>query len=142
MSLQRPVQHIVKQIKFQEKGVVANPPAFSPDVKQRQWPRPHAMAGQRPERQWASLQEMFHNAPPQPATPPVVSVPAADTVPGGRTNRAVLGCGVALVLAICFCGALAIFLDSYNDGQYWDGGGLRPLWETLLGPFGFNPLCP
>lgn len=62
--------------------------------------------------------------------------------PGGRTTRMLVGCGLVAVLLLCCCGALAIFLDSYQQGQYLYCGGLRPFWEVVLSPLGFNPSCP
>jgi pSer/pThr/pTyr-binding forkhead associated (FHA) protein len=68
-----------------------------------------------------------------------VGVPEAES--GRRSSRLVVGCLLALILLMCACGVLVLVLDSYNQGQYLYCGGLRPLWETLLGPLGFNPIC-
>lgn len=84
-----------------------------------------------------------------PPRPPVAApyaqdqyLPADAEQPAGRSNRLVLGCVLALVLLTCCCGLMLVVLDSYQQGQYLYCGGLRPLWELLLGPLGFNPLCP
>ncbi len=89
--------------------------------------------------------------PPPPAEPMPANV-ALDqylTLPSpeeaeadGRSNRFLIGCGLGLVLALCVCGILVIFLDSYAQGQYLYCGGLRPLLDATLGPFGFTPICP
>ena len=62
-------------------------------------------------------------------------------VPANR-NRILIGCGCLLVLACVLCVGTVFFLDSYNHGQLLYCGGLRPFWETTLGPVGFNPACP
>jgi hypothetical protein len=83
-----------------------------------------------------------------PPRPPVSAsfqdqyLPAAEAPGGRRTNRVVSGCVLAVVLLICCCGILVIVLDGYQQGQYLYCGGLRPLWDLVLGPLGFNPLCP
>lgn len=53
----------------------------------------------------------------------------------------IIGCSTLLVL-LCLCMATLYFLDSYEQGRILYCGGLRPLWETILGPFGFAPICP
>ena len=71
------------------------------------------------------------------AYPP--SLPTADE--SGRRGRPVLiGCGVALLL-VFLCLATLFVLDAYDNGRLLYCGGLRPLWEFLLGPFGFAPIC-
>ncbi len=84
-----------------------------------------------------------------PPRPPVASaytqdqyLPAEEAQPGRGNNRVVLGCALVAILLLCCCGLLVIVLDGYQQGQYLYCGGLRPLWELVLGPFGFNPLCP
>ncbi|MCA9932394.1 MAG: FHA domain-containing protein [Anaerolineales bacterium] len=82
--------------------------------------------------------------PPQPPayTPPVAEhVPAADAPPSRRRfHPALIGCGVVLLLVV-LCIATLFFLDAYQNGRLLYCGGLRPFWETILGPFGFAPLC-
>ncbi len=68
--------------------------------------------------------------------------PSEEAPSGRRNNRMVLGCVLAVILLMCCCGILVVVLDSYQQGQYLYCGGLRPLWELVLGPLGFNPLCP
>ncbi len=87
--------------------------------------------------------------PPHPANadfaPP--SSPASSTTkqssgPMLNQRQLVIGCVVAFILACCLLSILFAFLDSYNQGQLLYCGGLRPFWETVLGPIGFNPVCP
>lgn len=78
-------------------------------------------------------------APPQ-AAPQDQYLPADEPRP--RNTRLLLGCVLAVVFLMCCCGILLVVLDSYQRGQYLYCGGLRPFWELLLGPMGFNPLCP
>lgn len=82
-------------------------------------------------------------APPSPTPAPDPRQPAqlAPASDDGR-RRALIGCVLLVVLLVCFCGGLTIALDSYNQGQYLYCGGLRPFWEIVLGPLGFNPICP
>ncbi|HRQ38215.1 MAG TPA: FHA domain-containing protein [Chloroflexota bacterium] len=84
--------------------------------------------------------------PRQPAAAPYSAqdqyLPAEAAEPTRRSNRLALGCVLALVLLTCCCGLLLVALDSYQQGQYLYCGGSRPLWELILGPLGFNPLCP
>lgn len=84
-----------------------------------------------------------------PPRPPLVAphsqdqyLLADDAQPGRRRNRLALGCVLALVLLTCCCGLLLVVLDGYQQGQLLYCGGLRPLWELVLAPLGFNPLCP
>lgn len=59
----------------------------------------------------------------------------------GRRGRGLLiGCGIVLLL-VFLCMAGLFLLDAYDNGRLLYCGGLRPFWETILGPFGFSPLC-
>ncbi len=100
------------------------------------------VAQSRPSPPGSVAADQYLRVPPNvpPDVPP--DVLPSDARPEGRTTRMVLGCGLAAVLLLCCCGALVIFLDSYNQGQYLYCGGLRPLWEVVLSPLGFNPGCP
>lgn len=61
--------------------------------------------------------------------------------PPAQRRRWLIGCSLAFLLVICLCAAGLFFLDSYQQGRLLYCGGLRPFWELLLGPFGFNPPC-
>lgn len=80
---------------------------------------------------------------PPPAAPPTFDdFGAPQTAVPANRNRILIGCGCLLVLACVLCVGTVFFLDSYNQGQLLYCGGLRPFWETVLGPLGFNPICP
>ncbi|MBK8903395.1 MAG: FHA domain-containing protein [Anaerolineaceae bacterium] len=80
---------------------------------------------------------------PAPAAPPTFDdFGAPETAVSPNRSRILIGCGCLLVLACVLCVGTLFFLDSYNQGQLLYCGGLRPFWETLLGPLGFNPACP
>lgn len=49
--------------------------------------------------------------------------------------------GGALVLVV-LCLLMFLFLDNYDQGRLLYCGSLKPLFGFLLGPFGFNPICP
>ena len=83
----------------------------------------------------SSLQPAVQTAPPPQYAPPV----AAAVRPNRR--RWLVGCGLAFLLIICLCMGALFFLDSYQQGRLLYCGGLRPFWQFLLGPFGFNPAC-
>ena len=85
--------------------------------------------------------------PPTPQTAPVqqsqTPAPAQPTEPPWWTSRRVLiGCGCGTLLFLCLCVVILFALDAYQGGRLLYCGGLRPLFETVLGPFGFSPVCP
>ncbi|MCA9899887.1 MAG: FHA domain-containing protein [Anaerolineales bacterium] len=65
-----------------------------------------------------------------------------ETAVSSNRNRILIGCGCLLVVACVLCVGTVFFLDSFQDGHLLYCGGLRPFWETVLGPVGFNPICP
>ena len=78
-----------------------------------------------------------------PAAPPAFDeFDMPETAVSSNRNRIIIGCGCLLVLACVVCVGTVFFLDSYQQGQLLYCGGLRPFWETTLGPLGFNPACP
>jgi hypothetical protein len=94
-------------------------------------------------------------SPPEPApawdAPPARSIPqdvpasysAADTEGPSRTRQILLGCGCGFLLFSVLCIGLLFFLDAYEQGRLLYCGPLYPLFDTLLGPVGFNPAaCP
>lgn len=96
-------------------------------------------------------------SPPAPAPQPAPAVPppveSSPEVPPltieehvtqvkTRRRRLIIGCGVGFLLLICICMGALFFLDGYQQGRLLYCGGLRPFWELILGPFGFNPICP
>lgn len=72
--------------------------------------------------------------------PPVAS-PSQSTEPMLNQRQLVIGCVLIFIVACCLLTILFAWLDSYNQGQLLYCGGLRPFWETIFGPFGFNPSC-
>ncbi|MEJ2747446.1 MAG: FHA domain-containing protein [Anaerolineae bacterium] len=85
---------------------------------------------------------------PTPSAPPVVEAApqapplTAEEYAAQRRRRIIIGCGVGALLLICLCIGALFFLDGYQQGRLLYCGGLRPFWELILGPFGFNPACP
>jgi hypothetical protein len=80
--------------------------------------------------------------PPTPAPPLagddfIVEPEPVDT----SQRRWIIGCGCFPFLAMGLCLAALLALDAYQQGRLLYCGPLRPLFETLLGPFGFNPVC-
>lgn len=60
--------------------------------------------------------------------------------PASPQRRLLMGCGVLLLL-LFLCTATLFFLDTYQQGRLLYCGPIRPLFELILGPFGFSPLC-
>jgi len=91
-----------------------------------------------PEPEW-------DEAPPPPppvAQPEAALTPPPAAAPAWSQRRLLLGC-LALLTVGCLCGVATLFvLDAYDQGRLLYCGGLQPFWELILGPFGFNPLCP
>lgn len=79
---------------------------------------------------------------PVPPTPDPDLLDLPETAVSNNRTRIFVGCGCLLLLACVVCVGGVIFLDSYNNGQLLYCSGLRPFWETILGPVGFNPVCP
>ncbi len=84
-----------------------------------------------PSSQWESAPEL----PPLPDEDYVAETAAK------RRQRWLIGCGAALLLLLCLCMASLFFLDGYQQGRLLYCGVLRPFWQFILGPFGFNPAC-
>lgn len=87
---------------------------------------------------------------PRPAAPPpaapVHAPPAAPVYPPTyeqpRRGRGLLiGCGL-LVALLLVCAGTFLVLDTYDQGRLLYCGGLRPIFQLVLGPFGFAPICP
>ncbi len=60
--------------------------------------------------------------------------------PSRGGNRWLLGC-VGLFAMLLLCIGTFLVLDAYDQGRLLYCGPLRPIFELLLGPFGFAPLC-
>ena len=59
-----------------------------------------------------------------------------------RLRRWLLGCGCSFLILVILCVATVFFLDSFQEGRLLYCGPIRPLFEIVLGPFGFAPICP
>lgn len=99
--------------------IIPPPPSISPSVPSAELPTP---------------------APPLPAAPGdefiVEPEPAEDT-----QRRWIIGCGCIPFIFMGLCVASLLALDAYQQGRLLYCGPLRPLFQILLGPFGFNPVC-
>lgn len=59
-----------------------------------------------------------------------------------QQNRIILRCGCTTLILISICMLTMLFLDSYQQGRLLYCGSLNPIFHFLLGPIGFNPICP
>lgn len=81
---------------------------------------------------------------PQNSVPLVPEEPdesAYEPVASNPRRTLILGClGVLMLLIACI--ATVFILDAYDQGRLLYCGALRPLFEAILGPFNFDPICP
>lgn len=73
-------------------------------------------------------------------TPEYNLSPGTAPVPKRRLSGFWLGCGLLLALLLVCLGTF-LLLDTFQDGRLLYCGPLRPIFEFLLGPFGFAPIC-
>lgn len=59
-----------------------------------------------------------------------------------RNRLRLVGCGCLFILLPLLCVGLVLFLDFYEQGRLLYCGPVRPIFEILLGPLGFSPICP
>ncbi|MEZ4518441.1 MAG: FHA domain-containing protein [Chloroflexota bacterium] len=78
------------------------------------------------------------NYVPQNVAPPPTSMQQPTQRRGARNFW--LGCGLLLALLLVCLGTF-LLLDAFQDGRLLYCGPLRPIFEFLLGPFGFAPIC-
>ena len=90
---------------------------------------------------YAQPDNFTDSTPAAPAPDPDYFDSPETAVPQNR-NRILIGCGCLLLLACVLCVGGVIVLDNYDQGRLLYCGGLRPFWETILGPLDFNPVCP
>lgn len=84
--------------------------------------------------------------PAPPPTPPVSSnytpPPSYATAEQPRRGRGLwVGCGL-LVALLLVCAGTFLVLDAYDQGRLLYCGPLSAIFEAVLGPFGFAPICP
>lgn len=93
---------------------------------------------------------LVNDPPPRPSSELVFSAgdaaafPAvSDSLPAQPTaagRRWLLGC-IGLFALLLLCIGSFLVLDAYDQGRLLYCGPLRPIFDLLLGPFGFAPLC-
>ncbi|GAB4275223.1 MAG: hypothetical protein Kow0080_24390 [Candidatus Promineifilaceae bacterium] len=76
----------------------------------------------------------------QPDATEILGMPPALADNGRR--KWIIGCGCLPLILILLCIGVFLFLDAYQQGRLLYCGGLRPIFELILGPFGFAPICP
>ena len=77
---------------------------------------------------------------PTPAAPAVYPPPVyADTPRRGR--GLLIGCGL-LVALLLVCAGTFLILDAYDQGRLLYCGPAQSIFELILGPFNFAPVCP
>ena len=87
--------------------------------------------------------------PPAAFTPPYSPPPAAPAAyppplynePPRRGRGLLIGCGL-LVALLLVCAGTFLILDAYDQGRLLYCGPAQSLFETILGPLGFAPVCP
>lgn len=105
---------------------VAPPPAAPAPVAPPPPPRPEALM-----------------PPPAPAATalPAYPPPAYADDSSRRGRGLLMGCGLVIALLLV-CAGTFLILDTYDQGRLLYCGALRPLFQLVLGPFGFAPVCP
>lgn len=80
--------------------------------------------------------------PPPPTPSPVFAPPPSYTAEQPRRGRSLwVGCGL-LVAFLLVCVGTFLVLDAYDQGRILYCGALRPLFQLILGPLDFAPVCP
>jgi len=132
-----PMLEAVERPTLNSVSSVAPPVALPPAAVPNAWPpreavyRPAAPAAETPP-------AAVPAPPPRPAYPP--SLPPAYVAPR-RGRGLLLGCGL-LVALLLVCAGTFLVLDTYDQGRLLYCGALRPVFQFVLGVFGFAPLCP
>ena len=105
------------------------------------------------EKQTQAMSPAFHHEMPAPAArPPVATAtsqgeqdwilpPAYPTEKPRRGRGILVGCGLFIAL-ILVCAGTFLILDAYDQGRLLYCGPLASMFEVVLGPFGFAPICP
>ncbi len=87
---------------------------------------------------WPIEQEAPADLPPLPADQFILPEQQNER---SKFWRWTMGCGCSFLLIIFLCMATVYFLDAYQQGRLLYCGPLRPVFEILMGPFGFAPIC-
>lgn len=80
------------------------------------------------------------SSPPIPASPEFAYTPGPASVEAPARRSFWIGCGLFLALLLVCLGTF-LLLDAFQGGRLLYCGPLRPLFEFVLGPFGFAPIC-
>ncbi len=72
--------------------------------------------------------------------PDFVLPPSAPSSQGRSTRGLWIGCGLFIALLLVCLGTF-LLLDAFQEGRLLYCGPLRPVFEFLLGPLGFSPIC-
>lgn len=126
----------VALLTFHDTAVSEQPTAIIPPAAQT--PSEADTPGTQPET--AVTPEVPSQSTAEPRSEFPELIPAAPAAPT-RRRRTVFTCG-CMVLLVVLCAATFYFLDAYQQGRLLYCGPLRPLFEIILGPFGFAPVCP
>lgn len=107
------------------------------------WPEPEPVeAPRRPAPAAAPLPQPRPAPPPPAPAAPVAAISPPPTYEQPRRGRGLLiGCGL-LVALLLVCAGTFLVLDTYDQGRLLYCGALGPVFELVLGPFGFAPICP
>jgi hypothetical protein len=113
-------------------------------VEDDAWDAPAQTAARVVDYPGAEPAPQTQSVPVEWGTPAVPETAVFDDLDSGpsRTRQLLLGCGCGFLLFGVLCIALLFFLDAYDQGRLLYCGPLFPVFELLLGPFGFNPACP
>lgn len=108
------------------------PPAGPAIEKPVERPRPVAPAAHQP----------VVAVPVQPQSTPTYPPPPTYAFEEPRRGRGLwVGCGLLIALLLV-CAGTFLVLDAYDQGRLLYCGPLASMFEIILGPFGFAPICP
>lgn len=126
---------------YWDESATASQPIPPPVIREQPDPEPVPAPSASAPAYKAPMFQAEPIVPPVPQRPPLTE---ADYVAqtAARRRRIIIGCGAGFLILICLCMGALFFLDGYQQGRLLYCGGLRPFWELILGPFGFNPACP
>jgi predicted component of type VI protein secretion system len=119
---------------YWDESATASQPVPPPVIREQ---RPAAAHAARPPQPAPFAEPVVESSPELPP----LTAEEYEVQSAARRRRIIIGCGVGFLLLICLCLGALFFLDGYQQGQLLYCGGLRPFWQLILGPFGFNPVC-